>query len=361
METKKFTILSLCMALIIIIGIGFGLTFYNNYIKPESYVNGDVNREPYESTKLLDYMSSDDILFSAELNKSVFSTVDNKSTCEYTFEHIDFNGEKNTYGLYVNDYLLNNLTTNAGTISGEYEYRYYDPTKNVVCDSTMTISFSFYTLKTVCHLELDSTELPYLMKFLSQNQFIVSIVKTDYKLVSDIPVDENFSIVTLIVDNRNTRNITKLIGSKLNIVDYLYDTDVIKSVAVEGGDAVVNDNVITFGKKNSIVVVSLVKSVSASIYFSGDTPDADRLVSFQRGVVYVDGFDGQLTETGLIEIYVSNYTIDLGHIDFGNGSYTTTWSAKHDAVLFEYTNADVIAVEIVVGNKIPGELVINPV
>lgn len=350
METKKFTILSLCMALIIIIGIGFGLTFYNNYIKPESYVNGDVNREPYESTKLLDYMSSDDILFSAELNKSVFSTVDNESTCEYTFEHIDFNGEKNTYGLYVNDYLLNNLTTNAGTISGEYAYRYYDPTKNVVCDSTMTISFSFYTLKTVCHLELDSTELPYLMKFLSQNQFVVSIVKTDYKLISDEKYTEQSSTVTLNI-GENTQTFTQIVGSHLSLVGLTEEYIGVKEWTVQSGDAVVSGNELVFGVENSVIDATL-DSVDFTIQFTGTFNGGCKkyftVTGYTRRNVS-SSYTGKIASSGQIEILTFGQPMPFKYnIDVGGGEYTVnTKNLATGSITIEFNNATKLNIEII--------------
>lgn len=322
METKKFTILSLCLILIILIGICFGMTFYNNYIKPESYVNGEVKPEPYESTKLLDYMTSEDIIFSAELNKSVFSTTDTKSVCEYTFEHINFDGEKNTYGLYVNDYLLNNVTTTAGTISGDYRYKYYDPEKEVVCDSTIAISFTFYTLKTVARLELNAAELPYLMKNLQNNSFVVSIAKTDYKLVSDEKVNEQTATVTIRVNGEDDVK-TAIVGSHITL-PYI-DSGMLKGWNVVSGNSIVNDKILTVGSENSVVEADL-DAINYDIEFTGYTDKYTCIPQVHRGMVLLNK-TGIISSSGSISVTTSGYVFQSAYlIDVGTGSYSVSQS-----------------------------------
>lgn len=350
METKKFTILSLCLILIILIGICFGLTFYNNYIKPESYVNGEVKHEPYESTKLLDYMTSEDIVFSAELNKSVFSTTDTKSVCEYTFEHINFDGEKNTYGLYVNDYLLNNVTTTAGTISGDYRYKYYDPEKKVVCDSTVSISFTFYTLKTVARLELNADELPYLMKNLQNNSFVVSIAKTDYKLVSDEKYTEQSSTVTLNI-GENIQTFTQVAGSHLALVGLTEKYIGVKEWTVQSGDAIVSGNELVFGVENSVVDATL-DSVDFTIQFTG-TFNSGCLKGFTvAGYTRQNvssSYTGKITSSGKIEISTIGQPLPFKYnIDVGDGEYTVnTRNLANGKITIEFNNATKLNIEII--------------
>lgn len=350
METKKFTILSLCLILIILIGICFGMTFYNNYIKPESYVNGEVKPEPYASTKLLDYMTSEDIIFSAELNKSVFSTTDTKSVCEYTFEHINFDGEKNTYGLYVNDYLLNNVTTTAGTISGDYRYKYYDPEKKVVCDSTVSISFTFYTLKTVVRLELNAAELPYLMKFFQNNTFVVTIAKTDYTFISDDIVDEQSSTVTLNIGD-GVQSFTQVVGSHLSLVGLTEKYIGVKEWIVKSGDAVVIGNELVFGVANSIIEATL-DSVDFTIQFTGafnsGCMKGFTVTGYTRQNVS-SSYTGKITSSGKIEISTIGQPLPFKYnIDVGDGEYTVnTRNLANGKITIEFNNATKLNIEII--------------
>ena len=257
MDKKHIVALTLIDILVIFISLVLGNYWYQTYYAPESYVIGNVTIDeykPYEDTNVLDYVTTEDILFSANINKVRFSSVDGISTYEYNFEHIAFNGEENNYGIYIGGILLSKLTETAGTISGTYEMKFYDVDKQVLCECPIQVAFSSFTNKTTMKVILTEEDLGYLMKHFEANDFIITLVKNPFEIGVNIgKIDENMSALTIIDDGVET-TITKEIGSIYTLPTPRLTDYTFLGWEIITGDGILDGTNLTFVEGNTTIV-----------------------------------------------------------------------------------------------------------
>ncbi len=235
------------MSLFIVIATVLGVNYYNEYIAPESFTIGNIAEVDYTSLQIKDYLSSEDVIFSQNINDVSFSNKDGTALYEYNFEHKTFDGVKNSYIIYVNDYMINNLTSNAGTISGTYKINYYDVELNKLCSSDITIAFSFTNLSSRLRVILPTEDLGYLINHFQTNNFIITLAKNPYSmqdknensqetnnLIEVTFCDESTVLTSYLVEkNSNLNSVNAVIPTPLNnrtnysFVGYCYaDTDI---------------------------------------------------------------------------------------------------------------------------------------
>ena len=203
MTKKHYITLSIC-ALLIVIGIAIFGAYYRDYIKPESYSIGVIEELCYKKLAIKDYLSDENVLFSQNINDVSFSSKDGISTYEYNFDAREFNGEDKDYLIYVNNYMINNLTETAGTVGGTYNLNYYDIEKQVLCSSAININFSFYSLQSKLKVTLNSSDLGYLMNYFKTDNFIITLAENPFVMnnqdvvVETSPKDELAEVPTVI-------------------------------------------------------------------------------------------------------------------------------------------------------------------
>jgi len=216
MTKKHYITIAICSLIILIAGALFGY-YYKEYIAPESYVIGSAKDGIYKELAFADYYTDEDVLFSQNINKSTFSVSEGIASYEFNFEHVEFNGVDNNYVLYVNDYMLNNINSDAGTISGTYTLNYYDVDKSVLCHTDISINFSFYSLASKLQVSVAEKDLGYLVKFFKTDNFIITLANNPFVMNStEVNFnEEQYVTVTYVLDGEIVGTQSYLKGSTL--------------------------------------------------------------------------------------------------------------------------------------------------
>lgn len=228
MEKKHYIQILIC-SLIILISVILFIYYYQTYIAPESFVIGNVQYEDYKTLPIKDYISDEDVIFSQNINDVSFSTKDGVAIYEYNFDAKDFNGEENDYIIYVNNYMINAISDNAGTSNGTFNLTYYDVEKAVLCQSEIKISFSFYALSSRLRVTLNSEELGYLMNYFKTDNFIITLTENPYLMNSkDGEVNEKLQEIA---DLTNQVNVLTAEIDLLNneIAEYLEEIEILSN------------------------------------------------------------------------------------------------------------------------------------
>lgn len=224
MEKKHYIQILICSLTILIAVVLFNY-YYQTYIAPESFVIGSVQYEDYKTLTIKDYLSDDDVLFSQNINDVSFSTKDGIATYEYNFDAKKFNGEDNSYIIYVNNYMVNDISNNVGTSSGTYNLTYYDVEKAVLCQSEIKINFSFYSLSSKLRVTLNSEELGYLMNYFKTDNFIITLAENPYLMNSkDGEVDEKLQEIADLTNQVNVLN-AEITSLNNEIFEYLAEIE----------------------------------------------------------------------------------------------------------------------------------------
>lgn len=221
--TKKYWMQLIVCFCIILIGTVLGVYYYQEYIAPESYTIGTITTGTYKELEIKDYLSDDTVLFSQNINDVSFSISNNTATYDYNFETKEFNGLEKNYLIYVNNYIVNNITTNAGTISGSYTINFQDVENETLCSSDISISFAFRSLSSTLKVSLPSSDIGYLMNYFKTDNFIITLAISPFTFGNkDGEVDEK---VNQIIELSNEVNTLSSQISILNsqITDYIQD------------------------------------------------------------------------------------------------------------------------------------------
>ena len=191
MEKKHWYTIIICSMLTLISLAIYGF-YYREYVKPKSYTIGSYKPKDYTSLEIKEHLTSDDVLFSMDLDDVSFKIDDTAGTATYTYSAnaVDFNGENNDYIIYVNNYMLSNLSSTAGAISGIHNIKYYDVDKSVLATSALNLSFASYTKQLLFSLTLPSEEVGLLLRYFEVNDFVVTLAHNPYpsSVVSDVVI-----------------------------------------------------------------------------------------------------------------------------------------------------------------------------
>lgn len=189
MTKKHYITIAICSMLIIICTMLY-ISYYKEYIAPESYVIGGISTPiPYKELSIASYISDDEVIFSQNINNQSFVKDENEFVYEYNFDAKEFDGIAKDYLIFVNNYMLNDLTSNAGTISGVYILNYYDVNKAELCSSQISIDFSFYSLSSSLKVRVNSNELGYLMNYFKTNDFIITLTENPFKFDKNTKIE----------------------------------------------------------------------------------------------------------------------------------------------------------------------------
>lgn len=186
----------LFMSLVITITAVLFSYYYKEYIAPESFTIGSIGEVDYKTLEIKDYLSDDTVLFSQNINDVSFSNIEGTALYEFNFEHKEFDGIKNDYIIYVNNYMINNLTSNAGTISGVHKMKFYDVELNTLCATNINISFSFTSLSSRLRVSLPYSAVGYLLNYFKTDNFIITLAHNPYLMEDkDGEVDEKINTI----------------------------------------------------------------------------------------------------------------------------------------------------------------------
>ena len=243
--TKKYWIQVIVCFLVILIGSVLGVYYYQEYISPESFTIGTISNGTYKELAIKDYLSDDTVLFSQNINDVSFSIDDGTATYDYNFDATEFNGLEKSYLIYVNNYIINDITTNAGTISGTYKINFQDVDNETLCSSNISISFTFRSLSSVLRVSLPASDIGYLLNYFKSDNFIITLAESPFDFGNkDGEIDEK---VQQIIDLTN-----QIAGLNEDIVELQGEiADKVQEIADLNEDLANKDEIIA-GLQNDI-------------------------------------------------------------------------------------------------------------
>ncbi len=189
MELRKHDWMQILICLLIDL-ICVLMFVYKTYILPKSYTIGNPTAAAYEKLPIKDYISNDDVLFSANMNDISFANKDGVATYEMNFEPQDFNGLLNNYAIFINNDIVLDYTQNAGSIKAIYPLTYKDIENQPIKTSNITIDCAFHTQSSTLRITLPSDGLGLLMNYFKNNDFTVTIVENPFTMNSMQSNDE---------------------------------------------------------------------------------------------------------------------------------------------------------------------------
>ncbi len=203
--TKKHYIQIAVMSLIILIGSVLFAYYYNAYVAPESFVVGSAEVDDYKSLTIKDYLSEGDVIFSQNINDVSFTSRDGTASYNFNFEPKEFNGLEHNYIIYVNDYIVNNITQNAGTISGTHTMNFLDVDSDILCSSDISITFALRSLSSSLNVSLPAEDLGYLMNYFKSDNFIITLALSPFEFGNkDGEVDEKVNQIIVLTNQVNS-------------------------------------------------------------------------------------------------------------------------------------------------------------
>ena len=167
---KWYTYL-ICFVLVIV-GTFCGIQLYKE-VKAESYINGSIDISNKFSQENLNY-SSTSLVFYHDLYDD---------TDTYSFEQDlpkveNFNGQKKSYELWLNDFIILDAEFNAGSVYSTVQLDFYNEYGNIIYSSKLNISVKYLSSKTLITLSTKSQEsASFLEQYFKDNGIRLKIVE----------------------------------------------------------------------------------------------------------------------------------------------------------------------------------------
>lgn len=167
---KWYTYL-ICFVLVIV-GTFCGIQLYKE-VKAESYINGSIDISNKFSQENLNY-SSTSLVFYHDL-------YDDTET--YAFEQDlpkveNFNGQKKSYELWLNDFIILDAEFNAGSVYSTVQLDFYNEYGNIIYSSKLNISVKYLSGKTQITLSTKGQEsASFLEQYFKDNGIRLKIVE----------------------------------------------------------------------------------------------------------------------------------------------------------------------------------------
>ncbi len=183
LEKKHYYQILVCV-LISVICVVLYAWYYMEYIKPKSNTIGSPETElAYTRLPIKDYISTDSVLFSMDVNDVSFKVENGTATYNYTFDSQQYNGLITDYALFVNNTLLSD-SQNAGTLSGVYTLNYINENNTVFNTTNINISFTFHSLSSQLRISFADTNdnLGLLMNYFKNNSFIITVCENPFTM-----------------------------------------------------------------------------------------------------------------------------------------------------------------------------------
>lgn len=167
---KWYTYL-ICFVLVIV-GTFCGIQLYKE-VKAESYINGSIDISNKFSQENLNY-SSTSLVFYHDLYDD---------TDTYSFEQDlpkveNFNGQKKSYELWLNDFIILDAEFNAGSVYSTVQLDFYNEYGNIIYSSKLNISVKYLSSKTQITLSTKGQEsASFLEQYFKDNGIRLKIVE----------------------------------------------------------------------------------------------------------------------------------------------------------------------------------------
>lgn len=167
---KWYTYL-ICFVLVIV-GTFCGIQLYKE-VKAESYINGSIDISNKFSQENLNY-SSTSLVFYHDLYDD---------TDTYVFEQDlpkveNFNGQKKSYELWLNDFIILDAEFNAGSVYSTVQLDFYNEYGNIIYSSKLNISVKYLSSKTQITLSTKGQEsASFLEQYFKDNGIRLKIVE----------------------------------------------------------------------------------------------------------------------------------------------------------------------------------------
>ena len=167
---KWYTYL-ICFVLVIV-GTFCGIELYKE-VKAESYINGSIDISNKFSQENLNY-SSTSLVFYHDLYDD---------TDTYSFEQDlpkveNFNGQKKSYELWLNDFIILDAEFNAGSVYSTVQLDFYNEYGNILYSSKLNISVKYLSSKTQITLSTKGQEsASFLEQYFKDNGIRLKIVE----------------------------------------------------------------------------------------------------------------------------------------------------------------------------------------
>lgn len=171
-NTVTLIVFYLLCFVIIVGGVFCGIRLYKE-VKAESYINGSIDISNRFSQESFNY-SSTSVVFYHDLYDD---------TQTYTFEKEllkvdDFDGNKKSYQVVLNDYVLLNCEINAGSVFATVDMDFYNTEGKVVNSASMKISVKFLSGNTQLTLATTGKEnASFLEQYFKDNGIRLQIIE----------------------------------------------------------------------------------------------------------------------------------------------------------------------------------------
>lgn len=158
--------------ILILVGAFCGIRLYKE-VKAESYINGSIDISNKFSQENLNYSSTSLVFY--------HNLYDDTNT--YTFEQDllkveNFNGQKNSYQLWLNEFIILDAEFNAGSVYSVVKMDFYNEYGNIVHNATLNISIKYLSSKTQINLSTQGQEsASFLEQYFRDNGIRLKVVE----------------------------------------------------------------------------------------------------------------------------------------------------------------------------------------
>ena len=167
---KWYTYL-ICFVLIVV-GTFCGIQLYKE-VKAESYINGSIDISNKFSQENLNY-SSTSLVFYHDL----YDDTDTYSFEQDLLKVENFNGQKKSYELWLNDFIILDAEFNAGSVYSTVQLDFYNEYGNILHSSKLNISIKYLSSKTQITLSTKGQEsASFLEQYFKDNGIRLKVVE----------------------------------------------------------------------------------------------------------------------------------------------------------------------------------------
>lgn len=158
--------------ILVIVGTFCGIQLYKE-VKAESYINGSIDISNKFSQENLNY-SSTSLVFYHDL----YDDTDTYSFDQELPKVENFNGQENTYELWLNDFIILDAEFNAGSVYSTVQLDFYNEYGNILNSSTLNISVKYLSSKTQITLSTKGQEsASFLEQYFKDNGIRLKVVE----------------------------------------------------------------------------------------------------------------------------------------------------------------------------------------
>jgi hypothetical protein len=158
--------------ILVIVGTFCGIQLYKE-VKAESYINGSIDISNKFSQENLNY-SSTSLVFYHDL----YDDTDTYSFDQELPKVENFNGQENTYELWLNDFIILDAEFNAGSVYSTIQLDFYNEYGNILNSSTLNISVKYLSSKTQITLSTKGQEsASFLEQYFKDNGIRLKVVE----------------------------------------------------------------------------------------------------------------------------------------------------------------------------------------